>query len=94
MSTTRSSRAAAAASSKAAAAASSTTTSVALDANGFLPGSKEANWKLLKDKGNWFTFLDQEDIKEAEKQGKFSLLLILSESICTDTRFRSHPWEP
>jgi hypothetical protein len=44
---------------------------VAFDANGFLVGSKEANWAFLKAKGNWFTFLDDADVKEAERHGMF-----------------------
>lgn len=39
------------------------------DANGFLIGSKEANWALLKASGNWYTDLDEQDRREAEEKG-------------------------
>lgn len=39
------------------------------DANGFMIGSKEANWALLKASGSWYTDLDAEELGEAEKKG-------------------------
>lgn len=39
------------------------------DANGFLIGSKEANWALLQASGRWYTELDEGDFGEAEGMG-------------------------
>ncbi|QDS74101.1 hypothetical protein FKW77_009710 [Venturia effusa] len=39
------------------------------DANGFLLGSKEANWALLQASNAWYTDLFEQDLEEAEKEG-------------------------
>jgi len=63
---------------------------VLLDDNGFVVGSKEANWALLKKSGNWFTFLEDEDVKDAEQHGMFTTLLPDFGSTFTNGVFRSH----